>query len=349
MIDKFELDYMEFYEECQKVVTDSPIDEVWNKIISLGDVNYLSQRWINRKPEDYIYVSTSIKQSYEYFKASKATSMKTRPLLLYYCFLNLTKAILFMLTDYRPNKDYHGLCNEDISEEIKTSSDFLNFSAQINNGVFLELAKYYKWNIAKGTRITLEDFCSSAIELVRTYVDYFQKPSKFVFPKVRGRSNGNLEIIFNKELLDYIKADSKEIIRKFSTEDGFLLTTDDINLKFNCIINQGDDYKAFKNKAISLLKEKMSFSVFAEEVYYFDTRPDNMKIPNANAYFGIMFILSSIVRYKPEHIYSLIDDKDISVLWFLSRICDLSERVYPNLMVNALNGTSIKYVFGSTW
>lgn len=106
--------------------------------------------------------------------------------------------------------------------------------------------------------------------------------------------------------------------------------------------NQSDRDDYFK-KAKALFKNYFSFSIYSDESYYININNKDLQLPDAVAYFGIMYILSSIVRYKPDKIYKLINDRDTSINWFLNRVCSIEERVYPNLMLNLLLGQNIKF------
>ena len=337
------LSYFGQYEKSKNVKSDTPIDDVWQMLLRLSDINYLKKIWVNKNEEDYIYTSTALKQSHEYFIASKSLSMKTRPLLLYYCFLNLTKAILFMDTDKRP-PDFHGLCKEDIEKSIEVSSDILSFSAETNNGVFLELAKAYGWDVSKKCKFTLDDFMRNNIELVSDSLNYFQIIPYFIYPTISGSSDMELKITIDERMLRTLNVSVEEICNKFKNKLNFKINSNNDTLMISYKIS--DDkliFSKFNDKVCELIDGIVEYSVFNDGRYYINVAPEEKKIPNANTYFGIMFILSSIVRYKPEHIFKLVDDKDTSIEWFLNRICDEAERVYPNLMINLLYKQNYKF------
>jgi hypothetical protein len=334
------LAYLGHFEESVRIRTDNPIEEIWSLFLRYSDVNYLKKAWADRTEEEYTYVATCLKQSYEYFKASTNLTLYTKPVLLYYSFLNLTKATLYILKDVRP-PDYHGLCKENLDHEITSVDDLLSFSAEVNNGVFKTLAETLDTNLALGKRFILEDFFNNTIELNKDFCDYFDKKKSFLIPEVDFYHNGVINVIFNNFTSNKDDSLYKLIISLF---DGFTHEYKEPNLILTKKIELNhldkDDY--FK-KASALFKNYFSFSIFSDEMYYINTNDKNLKLPDAVAYLGIMYILSSIVRYKPDKIYKLINDRDTSVNWLLNRVCSVVERVYPNLMLNLLHGQNIKF------
>lgn len=339
------LSYLGNYRKMKTIRAENQIDGVWQKLLILSDINYLKKVWKSMEDEDYIYVSTSLKQSHDYYIASKTISMKTRPLLLYYCFLNLTKAVLYMKTDKKPSK-YHGLCKENIDKRIEDSNDVLNFSVESNNGIFRELAEAFNYTIPVGQKYIFKDFIKNNIELYRDCIDYFGIVPLFIFPSIDGYSDNHLKITFDKRVLSYFKVSDEEITEKFKNKLAYKVESTDDKLVYDFVVsNEKLDFKEFSKKVIELISDIVSYSVFDDGRYYINLAPQSDRIPNANTYFGIMYILSSIVRYKPEHIYNLIDNKDTSIEWFIRRVCDVAERVYPNIMINLLH--RVDYIFTS--
>ncbi|ALO17376.1 hypothetical protein L21SP5_03781 [Salinivirga cyanobacteriivorans] len=320
--------------------TENPIEEIWSYFLRFSDFNYIKNSWTNRDDCEYIYVTICIKQSYEYYKASLGLSLNTRPLLLYYSFLNLTKATLYIAQDERP-PDYHGLCKENIEKDIKSIDDILDFSAEVNNGVFKKLAELLDFNINLNKRLTLADFLKNSIELNNDYSHYFKQSPSFIIPKVDSFLDGELNITFN---VGFLKDDSEKINRIKTTFKNFEFEQNEMNLIFKKKIdlNTGQPGE-YDKKAWDILKEYFLLSVFNDNKYHMNINDKESLLPNSLAYFGILYILSSIVRYKPDKLHNLIMDRDTSVNWMLDKICSVTERVYPNLMLNLLGNQFYKF------
>ena len=298
------LQHLGFFEESVHFRTDNPIEEIWSFILRYSDINYLKKVWKNRQDDEYIYVSICLKQAYEYYLASKGQTLNTKPLLLYYSFLSLSKAILFIINDERP-PEYHGLCKEQLNKEIKTINDLLDFSAEINQGVFIKLAEAFDYKVSVGQRLTLGNFLFNTIELSYDLSQYFNKNPGFISPKVSAYINGEIKITFNN-ILDHKEDSIIDFLTKLLTE--FTSESKDSSLIFksNIGISEIGD-KDYDTKATALLKKYFSFSALPDDNYYINI--NEYKMPNLLAYYGIMYILSTIVRYKPDKLYQMINDK----------------------------------------
>jgi hypothetical protein len=238
--------YLGILEKYQAIRTDRPLYEIWSRLLQLTDINYLSLGWKDRAAEEYLYVSTSITQAHEYYTAGRTVSLKTKPLLMYYSFLNLTKAILYILEDKKPI-EFHGLSKPELGKTI------LDYSTKVNDGVFLSLAKYLQSNIKVGDILTLEDFILNAIELTYSYADYFRKPSKVIEPEVEVYSDGDIYLIFKGNILKSIP----NLLDKLRTNTEILSDFDVI---------EDDQELKLKNK-ISIDSEKMG-NVLISSWYY---------------------------------------------------------------------------------
>jgi hypothetical protein len=181
----------------------------------------------------------------------------------------------------------------------------------------------------------------NTLELNFDYCAYFEKKQSFLPTHIDAYGNGDINIIFSEEIINqYDSLDERfsELFKEFAChrKDGTITFVKNLELG----ANQNKEYDL---KATDLLKKYFIFSTYLDQQYYVNVNETEKQMPNTLAYFGILYILSSIVRYKPDKLHKLIDDKDTSVSWMLSKICSVIERVYPNLLLNLLFGQSIKF------
>lgn len=308
--------------------SDNPINAIWSEILRFSDYKYLSSIWENGTADAFTYVTIAIRQANEYYSASKVVSLNTKPLLLYYSFLNLTKAFLYLRNECKPS-DYHGLSN--LSENI----DINECRVTTNNGVFLELGKLFDYEIPVKQVFSFEDFCSNAVEIFWDYEQYFKRESNFHVPEVNVFYDGDISI----ELRKYDKENMKDLIQnRTSLLDDFSITLENdeiIKLKNKKDIDEDNLYVD-----VPLLLEKhFTHSIYADGRHYLNL--SNNAMPQPMVYFGILFILCSIVRYKPEQLSMMLENKETSIKWFMNKLCETIERAYPNLMLNALFGEKL--------
>lgn len=328
--------YIGFFEKYTYIRAENPVEKIWNILMMHSDVNYLKKYWSDRSDEDYLYTTTSIKQAYEYYLASKTLSLNTKPLLLYYSCLNLTKAALFIANDATPNGNYHGLyeSKENKTKRILSPNDFLDFKVLSNDGIFSDLAKTLGNEIPHKTEFSMRQFLIDAIELRNAYTGYFNHNSPIIIPSIEISHHGDIEIIFfnfdqlKAEIADEIKTRFLAFDQKLESNYLYLRTT------IKRTNNYDDDLK-------EVLDPLFDFSVLSNNTYYYNTNPQ--KIPNSASLFGISFLLGCLVRYHPEKLYNLFSEKDTSMQWVLGEICEVITRVYPNLMLNVMAKGKIKF------
>lgn len=318
------LHFIEKLENYNKILSDNPKEEIWTHLLKFCDISYLKRQFPELNLEAYEFISTSIFQAHEYYHASKSSSLRTRPLLLYYSILNLTKGIIYMRQEKKP-AGYHGLSNTKFK-------NILVMSAKVNNGVFMELSQLLNFHAEKDLRITFSDFCNNNIELYWDYCHYFNKEVKIIVPNVEVYMDGKIDITFNGEQCSNfnIIKDKTDLLKDFKIieEDKILKLTNKDNF---------DN----KKEGILLMKNHFDFSIYPDKNYYLNI--NQPKIPSILSYFGVLFLLSDIVRYRPNELYYLLNDRERSIKWFLKRTCDISERAFPNLLLNLVYKSKLKY------
>jgi hypothetical protein len=309
--------------------SEDPQNSIWKELLLYTDYKVLKKIWPGHQEDDYINISTSIIQADEYFKASKSCSIKTRPLLLYYCFLNLTRAIAFVKTDKEPNSSYHGLAKPVIS------SDILKVTAQGKDGLFKDLSKIFNYSYVNDSIFTFEQFIKNIPELQYELKMYFGIESDSIALTVKSYISKGFEIKIPKNIFE-----SNNCFNKFL--DDFTKDEQNENIILTYLSKDNSNEGERVNEGVKLMKKYFHYSVLDYQ-YYFNMNQN--PIPIECAYFGSMFILSSIVRYFPKHISSFsLDIGDASASWFINHYCDIAARVYPNLMLNIIADKHIKYL-----
>ena len=328
--------YIGKLEEFERILADRPLDEIWNDLLKLADFHYLRPRWKDHSEEDYTVVSTYIRQANEYYKASNNVSLLTKPVLTYYSFLNLLKAILYLKTDVHPSK-YHGLGN------FVTSDSLLDITIMSNDGIFSDLSKLIGCNINAKSKFSLEDFIFNTIELIPAYTEYFQKGTNIISPEVIIYTPGDIRIIFHTPML--LGKTREQFIEYLSNTTRILEDFEETLIKehLELKLNYSMSYKSIKDVGIPLMKKHFIFSSFPDMSYYMNLNPFDKRINPALAYIGISFILCSIARYAPNHIDRFVSNKSTSVKWFFRHLSEITERVFPNLMLDILNDKNHKY------
>ena len=304
-------------------------------MLLFSDYAYLKGRW-TADDEDLISVITNIGQAHEYYLASHTVTLMTSPLLIYYSALNLAKAVINVVND-SPSSDYHGLCKPEMTDSL------LDVSVETNNGVFLELAQLAGTTIATGRRFRLEDFLVNMLDMQDDYCGYFNREPSYVWPNVKAYFSGKVEVEFSTDFLGERNLEDFRSLLQERTHlyEDFEETEVEGQWKLESKeVYEGEDRKAAR---LELLNRHFEFSVFPKNHYFMNILPFEEQMPPAAAYFGAMYVLSEIVRYKPNHIHRFLRAKDSSVEWFIQQLCSISKRVLPNLLLNLLTGERHKF------
>jgi hypothetical protein len=318
---------LQFLEDAIHHSTENPLAEIWDTFLRLTDIGYLTPRWKGRPEPEYLEVATLLAQAHEYHTASNTVTLNTKPLLIYYSFLNLTKAVLFMAMDKRPS-DYHGLCKPSAGQ------GFLDFSIETNKGVFLSLADFLGEPVPEKRKIPMRHFISNLIELRHAYADYFQAKPSIYAPHVDVFLSGGIGVSFGADFVLKERLMETAVYKRL-LEDFDAEPKDDKGV-----------YLKAKSAAgpLDIMKKHFSFSVFADRSYYLNFNEPDILMSQAVGYYGMMYVLATIVRYEPGEIHKYLNDRNTSHRWFLQKACATAQRVYPNLLLNILFGKNQKFV-----
>jgi hypothetical protein len=276
------------------------------------------------------YAVLRIRQSLEFRQAGRSASLLTKPLMMYYSFLNLLRAILAIRPEVTSKR--HGLT-------CKEAPDLLDSQAVLSRGTFDDFLKAFGVKWANGTSNTLRECLSRIPETV----------TSFSF------SNAKTEYAFGTPNISPLRVASK-----MSGKDGRLIfdkrffEIDDFranwhhyfpNLVPHCEL--GDEGLILKIKDISITNSYEALSKFCDEqlqhrLVFGDTplwyavksfgasKPD---LPRLAYYYIAIFILGSIVRYEPESLEEITGiGSDLGI--FLNRFLQASDKYFPQLILN---------------
>ncbi|HXH93563.1 MAG TPA: YaaC family protein [Thermoanaerobaculia bacterium] len=329
------LKYIGSLHRVRRVRTDEPLQALWQEWLKLSDDQYLKERWIGSTPDQRLAVTTNIRQAHEYRAASKATSLLTRPVLVYYSALNLAKAAIHLKTE-APPPDHHGLMKPEAADDI------LDIAAKVNNGAFRSLSDLLGMTTTIGQRLTLRNFIGSIVELRCDVSDYFKiRPTITpVYPDIF--MDGTIRLLLKPSDLSVATVEEAiEILRKQTT-----LFDDFHSLRFQDVMLENNKIRAdeLKSKGAALIEKHLDVSVFEDPRYYVNIAPEEQRIPAAPAYLVALFLLSCLVRYWPAHVQRFITTPETRVAWFVETLCATAERVLPNLLLDLIAGYRTRFV-----
>jgi hypothetical protein len=314
-------------ERYETIITENPLDEIWHLIDFLTAEETIAKCDPPVDKDLVPFLCESIEQSQEFRKSAAVSGEHTKPLLIYYCVHNLTKAMLALETNKKP-VGYHGL----MKVEVPANGNLLGISAQVNEGVFWGLLHFNKIKPVKHLKVSVDDLLKSCGYLVREYHYAYEKVSDILLPELEEDMGLNaLELSINKPDNDFDNR-WEELLPKLpkyfelsESKDNLLI----LKLKDN--IPKGNLENIRK-----VLDDVLIYSVFNHPSYFLLPRKDpNLFWPQDAFLYALSFILGSLVRYYPDYWYQhIISNKRNR--WTIRSINSVVERVYPNLMINIM-------------
>ena len=316
------------------VYSETPNDDLWNNILRYSDL-YILKKTLTLDDDESIFVSMSIKQAYEYYLSGVTASLQTKPLYIYYCFLNLAKALICIKNKETIFK-YHGLCETKFITKYENSSDILKYETKVNDGIFRRLAEIFGNDIQKNQILTFQNFIDNALEINIDVGVYFGISCNIAPVQIINHSPASMALYIHNEWKDDVDNHSK-------LAEDFTLSTDECNPEKRFVyyktwgeVNQ--DYTTMRN----IIKKHVEFSVLNHDFAYLNVNPIEKRMHNAISYWGIAYLLSNIARYEPIAISKMIFGND-SIYSLLYEICNKSLRIFPNLVYNMIVGSDIRF------
>ena len=162
----YDLNYVGSFQRGMRIPSESPIDEVWSRIARFGTPEFASTGFAptkvgNKWGKHANYASVRIRQACELRIAGRNSSLLTRPLTLYYSFLNLLRGVMALVPEVL-SPSQHGLT-------YKSNAQLLLCEAKLTTGTFGTYLDCVKWPWKDGSTVSL-NYCLSRIpEVLHEY------------------------------------------------------------------------------------------------------------------------------------------------------------------------------------
>jgi hypothetical protein len=310
-----------------------PLKTVWRHIERVGTLGTLKDvaRRSKQDPRVARVANLRMRQALEYRVASQSGSLLTRPLNLYYAFLNLTRALLLVQTGDAGTR--HGITFDGGGPAL------LDCAAKISaKGTFPLFAQTINLAGTPGTRVTLRQTLEMLPELRADYQDLGFGTSSVVVVRVQGLMRGDVFLNVDAKGLS-----AEDFAQNWSTwfpqlKDTCELTSSPHQLRHR---SPPQDYEGVcdffeKNLLHSLTRrEDGRFFLFKEG-------SGTPFWPRALTYLASVFILSSVTRYEPERMAALAGALT-SRSFLISSLLDNAERFYPHVLLELLWRTRVVF------
>jgi hypothetical protein len=323
------LSYVGSFQTGTVLTAEQPIEEVWSWVERLGITSFVkglvntSTVPIETPWDDWApYAMIRMRQAVEFRRASRSTTLPTRPLLLYYAFLNLTRGGIALET-HQESTAKHGL-------RFAQADDLMASKAVVTPGTFSDYLRVAGANSDAG-EWSLQESLSYIPEIGDEFVSLNCGPGRAPAVLVSATTGGDflLRVHYPWDVTGF-RAKWMEWYPHLATvcqlegEGTTLRVTDGAACPSAHAVGEW----LSKNLWINLLWGD-------RPVWYLPARSPRLLLPRAAYYLLAMFILGSVVRYEPE-LAANATNPDSHVGWSLRRFCDAAERFYPQLIFHWL-------------
>jgi hypothetical protein len=318
--------------------SENPLEEDWLWISRFGIASWLQKI---SKPTAHSwtgwqsYSVVRVRQAVEFRAAARSGSILTRPLPLYYSLLNLLRGFLASREGIESKKS-HGLTFVEGSQV-----DIFQTGAKIAKGTFTDYLDALKVPYQEGTVITLHE---SLLKIVET-ANYFTTAS--LGPAEVFQVNVLAYQVSHKVLLHFYGPGEETDFRN-SWQQWFpklkdicsLEPTDRILLVDTSKIDT-TTYQAVCDFCHQFLEVNLKSY---EDPAWFAIRysKPELDLPRPAFYFVAAFILSSVVRYKPEFLLN-VSNLDSEHGWLIERFLNAAERYFPQLLLHLISTNPVYF------
>jgi hypothetical protein len=329
------LRYIGSFQHENRFPTETPLNEVWDRISRFGTQSFL-QKTCHPKDkgidwDQYLsYAKVRVRQAVEFHDSAQVSSILTTPLLLYYSYLNLTRAFLAISRDIIP-KPAHGL-------RLIKSDNLLDTKARLCKGTFTDYLKAEGIEYDSGSEISMADALGFVPEIAFDYKQLSKDRIYISTVAVEAFIRGEVRLKFQDFEGDFSTT--------WKIEYPELADSCELDKEANCVLIVRDgtatkDYEAIKTYLNDHLWPNLTLST--NPIWYtFRSNNKVIKLTRSAYYYVAMFILGSVVRYRPELLLEA-SSATSELTWILKRFVKLADRFYPQLKLMELYNSQIYF------
>jgi hypothetical protein len=333
-----------------------PLQEPWS---------YAEFHIKNSYPPDRVrYALAYVQQAQSFYIAAKVANRDASPLLWYYCFLNLAKALL-VRTDQVEDlaSGMHG-----IRDPVENKEGYVTLGKQTikTNGtipaangryqVFPNLCRVLAEPLPAGDiQISIKSLLRGVLGIHRAFMKAFGEDSHFMklrepefmeCPPPKGPHLWLRFFLLQEDFNDTVTFDAL----KGKLEPAFTAVTPGdggTRLKAYCFESQ---HLTFTKSAIedlpllmAMIRPKVRVLVLPRGYLHYVKFEPELPLPQTAVIYAIMFYLGSIVRYRPYDFDKLVDKK---YRWVIDEFLQTAPKQFVILLVNEITQSEVSYFEG---
>jgi len=329
-----ELQYVGSFQQGTHFRSADPIAYSWRKLEQLGTLDNLGRiagLWHGNS--DLIRVgSLRVRQAIEFRNAAKGVSSLTRPLLLYYCVLNLLRAVMSITRD--------GMGHPGHGARYESSADLLDCRAVIGKkGTIVEGHKGLYGQELGGQEVTLLHCLAQMPELKSDFGLIGRGSSDIAGVRVNSFIHGDTKLTFEvqgcapeefKERWQIMLPWFKDVCH-LDHESAFTLLT---NQRF------ANDEQVSEFCSRHLLSDLF----LRQDAFWYDhvSRERLLIHGRITPYVLMLFILSNVARYEPEKLDDVMR-QPTDLAYVLNSAINNVDLFFPQLLLSKVYGKNIYF------
>jgi hypothetical protein len=324
-------------DELTIVHSENPVNEMWSRL-GYFENEYNAKEFLKKKSEELAEdelvdtartLAFTMQAAREYYESAARVSLLTKPLLVFYGMVALSKVLFTATYSRKSRSDKHGLetpNQEDFVEELEKGhgletpkqkdfeKDFANLSTKVlKEGTFPQFHSCYSKDKLLNMSFALKELLSTICEIKVEYETVYMEKSQAIKIQ-KGRYGLYLVDTELEKYMDLAKrlADCFSITSVQHTGSGLLIWNPE-NLPTTRALS-GEEY-------LTLPLRK---------------HDKNLSLPEMSAHYLIMYLLGMASRYYPKEWGEIIEGKTSGQIHIIRKFLETTTRKFPNLILNKL-------------
>jgi hypothetical protein len=309
------------------IQTENPEKEIWS-MLSYFESEHNAKQYLQEKVSKGVFSSGDLdgaakslafnmQAAKEYYKSAESATILTKPLLLYYGMVCLSKVLYVALKGIAPEGKKHGLGT------LKPWDHFLaNLSVKVKKyGMFAEFYHCYSTEELSGFNFSIKQLFSLIPEIKVAFETVYKEKSRAL--KVLRTEHG-INVV-DSELQTYVDLEKlvSQIPRISERYHKNYQRTNDALFLF-CMNDESED--------------PVIHTISGEEflVLPVSTATGNVVLPEQSTHFLIMFLLGMLARYQPKEWGGVIKGEESGEIYIIQNFLDVTKSKFPILILNEL-------------
>ena len=315
-----------------------------HKKLIISDIWSFWDYIIKKNSKNKPFLNSLLEQAKNFYQSAEQSPVKSKPLLYYYSFLNLSKIILSLENGYTSNFTYmHGLKEINNGKFSLSEIKIQEKKIQIKN-VAYELMEVFGDDLPDCSfNVNIKEMLAHCVGIHRAYSEIYNN-QKEIFLRLEKPSlyKDGKDMIFKSKINSCKNDDYQKLIAL-----NYPIIQEENEYFINITI-QTANYHKVRNDYYNLSKELKKFGIWyfiGNKGYtmYLSTNPDH-RYSIESIIYNTMFYLGSITRYHPHLFDKIFSDKE---QWLMSEFLETQPKQFLYLATAKILGQNVLKAYTS--